>query len=220
MAWPVQKRANAAQAGFGCQSCHKMFRLESMQPWRCLQSWGCDMILSTASKLITKLADDEKSAGDNIIKRTLGLSDTGIPIGREGEPAGYVRWAAENNDTLNLGQTGDDLKWREFLWTGPAEIDECEWGTVRWRFYNNGLVCFDAGMANKSQKLDTGDVQGHRIELREKNGLLLGVWIAGFFVRRDLPLRGFAASYSDDHLPLKLHFDDISDTQLGAWICI
>ncbi|MEE4187359.1 MAG: hypothetical protein V2I76_02790, partial [Roseobacter sp.] len=128
------------------------------------------------------------------------------------------------NDTFNPGQSkaGNDttVRYKEFLWTQAETIDECEWGTVRWRFYSNGLVCFDAQMSNNSGKLDNGDVQGHRIELRENNGLLLGVWIAGFFVRRSLPLRGFAASFSDDHQPLKLHFDDIDEAQLGAWICL
>ena len=185
------------------------------------------MIWGAATKVMTKLVESEKKSDgpdrDNVIKRTLGLADTGIPIGRENDPAGYVRWDAQDNDVFNSGTSTNEsgeVKWREFLWTGPATIDECEWGTVRWRFYNNGLVCFDAGMANSSNQLDNGDVQGHRIELREKNGLLLGVWIAGFFVRRSLPLRGFAASFSDEHLPLKLHFDEISEAQLGAWICL
>ena len=185
------------------------------------------MILNAASKIVSKLVDadsDKKIDRDNIIKSTLGLADTGIPIGREDEPAGYVRWNAAKNDTFNAGQrtSGDKghVHYHEFLWTKPETIDECEWGLVRWRFYSNGLVCFDAQMANTSGKLDNGDVQGHRIELREKNGLLLGVWIAGFFVRRRLPLRGFAASFSDDHQPLKLHFGDVSEAQLGAWICL
>lgn len=185
------------------------------------------MIWGAATKVVSKLVsaegDGKKIDTDNIIKRTLGLADSGIPIGRENEPAGYVRWKAQENDAHGAGTVGSDEgapRWREFVWSAPMQIDECEWGTVRWRFYSNGLVCFDARMANASRQLDTGDVQGHRIELRERNGLLLGVWVAGFFVRRSLPLRGFAASFLDEHLPLKLHFDDISETHLGAWICI
>lgn len=185
------------------------------------------MIWSAATKVVSKLAEgdgDKKFDRDNIIKVTLGLADTGIPIGREDEPVGYIRWKAAENDTQSAGDAtgtdGNGVRYREFLWTAHETIDECEWGEVRWRFYSNGLVCFDAQMANTSGRLDTGDVQGHRIELREKNGLLLGVWIAGFFVRRSLPLRGFAASFADDHAPLKLHFDDIDDAHLGAWICL
>lgn len=184
------------------------------------------MIWGAATKVVSKLVDgqnDKKVDGDNIIKTTFGLADTGIPIGRENDPAGYVRWNARDNHEFNTGSSGNKdqtVQWCEFLWTGHNTIDECEWGPVRWRFYSNGLVCFDAQMSNTSGKLDTGDVQGHRIELREKSGLLLGVWIAGFFVRRSLPMRGFAASFTDDHQPLKLHFDDIAETQLGAWICL
>jgi hypothetical protein len=185
------------------------------------------MIWAAASKIATKLAGDgeeKKIERDGLLKRTLGLANAGIPIGREHEAAGYVRWDAQDNDASSSGTIkqadGADLKWREFLWTGPATIDECHWGAVRWRFYSNGLVCFDAQMFNESKKLDTGDVQGHRIELREKNGLLLGVWIAGFFVNRALPQRGFASSFVDDHEPLKLHFDEINDDQRGAWVCL
>ncbi|MFK7879796.1 hypothetical protein [Roseobacter sp.] len=185
------------------------------------------MVWAAASKIITKLAEksgDKSLDQDGLIKRTFGLADTRIPIGREDEPAGYVRWDAQDNDGFTTGAItsadGTELKWREYLWQGPATIDECEWGTVRWRFYSNGLVCFDAKMSNKSGQLDYGDVQGHRIELREKNGLLLGVWIAGFFVRRDLPQRGFASSFVDTHEPLKLHFSEIDDQQHGAWVCL
>lgn len=180
-----------------------------------------------AAKVVSKLSansDGKILRQDNLIKKTLGLSDTGIPIGREDEPAGYVRWTAAQNDTFNTGTIADgdgkDIRWIEFIWSAPAAIEECKWDGVRWRFYSNGLVCFDARMSNESATLDNGDVQGHRIEVREKNGLLLGVWITGFFVRRSLPSRGFAASFKDDHLPLQLHFDEIAETQPGAWICL
>ena len=185
------------------------------------------MIWTVASKFVSNLADGAKKKGadgDNILKKTFGLSSEGIPIGREDEPVGYVRWKAQNNDASSQGVvnegTDGELRWREYLWTGPASIDECDWGAVRWRFYSNGLVCFDARMSNTSGTLDYGDIQGHRIELREKSGLLLGVWIAGFFVRRSLPQRGFASSFVDDHEPLKIHFADIDDSHLGAWVCL
>jgi hypothetical protein len=184
------------------------------------------MIWSTATTVISKFARSGAGLGkinkDDVLKSVFGLADTGIPIGRENEPAAYVRWKASDNDGCGRGaiETEEGIRWREFVWSGPQSIEECSWGPVRWRFYSNGLVSFDAQMGNTSHRLDAGDVQGHRIELREKNGLLLGVWIAGFFVRRSLPLRGFAGAFIDDHLPLKLHFDDISDAQLGAWVCL
>lgn len=184
------------------------------------------MIINLASKLITRVAENEDKAGavrDSIIKRTLGLADGGIPIGREDISGDYVRWEAGPSDETRTGTTtGEDggIAWRDYVWTRDATIDECAWAGVRWRFYANGLVCFEAQMSNTSGKLDNGDVQGHRIELREKNGLLLGVWIAGFFVRRDLPMRGFATSFVDDHQPLKLHFPELEDSQGGAWVCL
>ena len=189
------------------------------------------MILNVASKLVTGLADrdgGEDKAGalrDSIIKRTLGLADGGIPIGREDISGDYVRWQAGPSDATRTGAAPADgdtpgPAWRDFLWTQPAQVDECAWDSVRWRFYSNGLICFDAQMSNTSGRLDTGDVQGHRIELREGNGLLLGVWIAGFFVRRALPMRGFATSFTDDHPPLRLHFTELEATQGGAWVCL
>jgi len=185
------------------------------------------MIWSAASKLVSKLSggEDKKAVKrDGFIKRTLGFANTGIPIGREDEPAVYARWKAQENNAFATGAVkpndGDELTWREFLWQGPATIDECQWGNVRWRFYSNGLVCCDAQMSNTSGRADNGDVQGHRIEVREKNGLLLGVWVAAFYVRRSLPERGFAASFIDQHEPLNFHFSEIDDTQSGAWVSL
>lgn len=186
------------------------------------------MMLSIASKLFTNLltSDDKKVARRNsLIKRTMGLADTGIPLGRENKPAGYIRWKAAVNEKSNNGKSinHDEEKtvpWREYVWKSPVSIGDCSWGEVRWRFYQNGLVCFDSEMSNASGKLDNGDIQGHRIEIREKNGLLVGVWIAGFFVRKDLPMRGFQASIIDEHLPLKFHFSELCEEQSGAWVCI
>ena len=183
------------------------------------------MLLSAATTLVSKISGDAgkkvKESSDHI-KTAFGFATSGIPIGRENTSGEYVRWEAQNSDAVAAGTVGadGDLRWRDFIWTGPATVDECAWGEVRWRFYSNGLVCFDASMSNTSSRLDNGDVQGHRIELREQNGLLIGVWIAGFFVRRSLPQRGFASSFMDTHEPLKLHFDDLKDVQLGAWVCL
>ena len=184
-------------------------------------------MIGIASKLVSGLIDDSKKDEfkRSMIKRTLGLADEGIPIGREDAPVGYVRWQAKPSEATVSGGIedigdGSSLAWREFQWNEPATIDECSWQATRWRFYENGLICFEAKMSNTSGQLDNGDVQGHRVEVRESNGMLLGVWIAGFFVRKDLPLRGFQASFVDEHLPLKLHFREIADVQSGAWICI
>ena len=182
------------------------------------------MLLATAKTLVSKLTGDtgKKFREDGSGIKNLFGAASAIAIGRETEAGNLVRWEAKASDGIATGSVSGaddkDLRWRDFIWTGPATIDECSWGEVRWRFYSNGLVCFDARMSNTSSKLDRGDLQGHRIELREKNGLLIGVWIAGFFVRRSLPERGYAASFMDTHEPLKLHFSDLEDVQSGAWV--
>ncbi|AXI44568.1 hypothetical protein C1J03_00090 [Sulfitobacter sp. SK012] len=185
------------------------------------------MVWAAASKLLSKLTGNKEGkgrVGDGLMKKKLNHADTGIPIGREDQPAPYSRWKAQNNDAFFADDVdlpdGATLQWREYLWNGPTSIDECEWGAVRWRFYSNGLVCFDAKMSNTSGRVDPGDVQGHRIELREKNGLLLGVWVSGVFVKKSLPQRSFAASFMDQHELLKLHFSDLDDNQNGAWVCL
>ena len=180
------------------------------------------MIWSTATSAMMGLVKKGALPSRQAVKSIFGLDESGLAIGRETEPANYVRWKGAQSEGSAHGTLPGEpvVAWREFVWSGPVTVDECEWGTVRWRFYSNGLVCFDAEMANSSTRLDTGDVQGHRIELREQNGLLLGVWVAGFFVRRALPMRGFAASFRDDHALLHLHFDAIAGTQSGACICL
>jgi len=185
-------------------------------------------VIIQATKLLTGLmkSDDKKAVVRNaLIKRTLGLADEGIPMGREDKPAGYIRWKAGVNDVHNTGlaiAAGEEkgVAWREYVWTPRTQIEDSAWEDVRWRFYQNGLICFDARMGNNSGKLDNGDVQGHRIELRERNGLLVGVWIAGYFVRKNLPMRGFQATIVDEHLPLKYHFSDLLEEQIGACVCI
>lgn len=185
------------------------------------------MAFPLASKFISNLfgsGTKEKATGiKSVVKRTLGLTEDGISLGREIEAVGYRRWKSKDSEKSITGSSvadGKKLAWHEFRWENPISIDECQWEHVRWRFYENGLVCFNASMSNSSGRLDTGDVQGHRIEMRDKSGLLLGVWIAGFFVRRELPMRGFQASCIDDHPPLKLHFGEITDVQSGACVCI
>lgn len=142
-----------------------------------------------------------------------------LPLARHAEVIG-IKMHVGQSDSSQAGsvvQDGKPIKWREFSWA-QTQADDNRWQSVRWRFYDNGLVCFDAEMSNEGDGMDLGDMQGHRIELREKAGLLLGTWVAGFYVRRGLPPIGFHASIVDDHAPLKLHFDDLMPTQTGAWL--
>jgi hypothetical protein len=141
-----------------------------------------------------------------------------LPLARQGAlQKGISLHPAEGLDSGSgsIMIDGKPLSWREFRWGEYAEGNR-QWHSVRWRFYENGHVCFDAEMSNSGEGV--GHLQGHRIELREKSGLLLGVWAAGFFVRRAQPKLGFQADVMDDHATLKMHFADLAETQAGFWL--
>jgi hypothetical protein len=143
-----------------------------------------------------------------------------LPLTRQGAlPAGMRLHPADGAECSSGSATfdGKPLSWREFKW-GEYATGSREWHSVRWRFYENGHVCFDTKMGNSGEGADVGHLQGHRIELRDKSGLLLGVWAAGFFVRRAQPRLGFQADIMDDHATLKMHFADLAETQAGFWL--
>lgn len=146
--------------------------------------------------------------------------DRGIPLARQGDLTTAIGLHRGDGGDVRSGSIvldGKPLEWREFTW-GEFAKGSRQWHSVRWRFYENGHVCFDARMSNASEGVNLGHLQGHRIELREKGGLLIGVWAAGFFVRRALPALGFQADIMDDHPTLKMHFADIADEQTGFWL--
>jgi hypothetical protein len=64
------------------------------------------------------------------------------------------------------------------------------------------------------------DLLGHQIALRDKTGFLIGIWAAAFVVPKRTRKRAFQASASDDHMPLKLHFDELESAQTGTWFRI
>lgn len=143
-----------------------------------------------------------------------------LPLARQTQiPASVKLYPGTSDDckTGSIVRDSDTLGWREFVWS-PAEHENCQWHCVRWRFYDDGLICFDAKMSSSNQGVRLGQLQGHRIELREKNGLLLGVWTAEFYVRKGLAPLGFQANIVDDHAPLKLHFAELSEKQEGCWL--
>jgi hypothetical protein len=115
---------------------------------------------------------------------------------------------------------GKTVSWVEYRWPEPFEKRSCLWQDVAWRFYDNGLVCFHAQMSNASEGIDIGDMQGHRIELRDEAGFLLGTWVASFFVRRQSIPIGFQATITEDYLPLKLHFPALRQVQTGMWLLV
>lgn len=144
----------------------------------------------------------------------------GIPLARQGELPEAIRLHKADGGDCESGNVvldGSSLRWREFVW-GEYTNGSCQWHSVRWRFYENGHVCFDAQMSNSGEGIHLGHLQGHRIELREKGGMLLGVWAAGFFVRRGQAALSFQADIMDDHPTLKMHFTEIADEQSGYWL--
>jgi len=80
-------------------------------------------LLSAASKFVggsEETTDEARDVRDSLLKRSLGLADSGIPIGRETEPAHYVRWQAEGSEASNTGGAAgeegkESLVWREYL---------------------------------------------------------------------------------------------------------
>ncbi|RWA98355.1 MAG: hypothetical protein EOQ33_27980 [Mesorhizobium sp.] len=144
----------------------------------------------------------------------------GMPLARQGDLPAGLRLHGENGRDGKNGSIvldGSPVAWREFIW-GEFTSGSRQWHSVRWRFFENGHVCFDALMSNSSEGIHLGHLQGHRIELREKGGLLLGVWAAGFFVPRGQAKLGFQADTIDDHPTLKMHFADLADEQAGFWV--
>lgn len=143
-----------------------------------------------------------------------------IPLARQGELPATVRLRQGNGGEARSGSIvvdGSPLAWREFAWGEYAKSGR-HWHSLRWRFYENGHVCFDARMSNSSKGVDLGHLQGHRIELRATDGLLIGVFACGFFVRRMQPVLGFQSDIMDSHATLKMHFADLAEEQTGFWL--
>jgi hypothetical protein len=131
-----------------------------------------------------------------------------------------LRTESGPNDDFRKGEvqaSGLDkpVRWIQYLWRGPKALADSSWHDVTWRFYENGLIMFHAEMTNSSGRIDLGDVQGHRIELRTTDGALIGAWKSGFFVRRNNAVHNFTSYFKEDHPLLALHFDELAEQQTG-----
>lgn len=111
---------------------------------------------------------------------------------------------------------GTPITWREWRWSGPTKVEDCTFNAIRWRFYENGRIAFQADMQNAAGNIRPGNLQGHRIELVTADGLLVGAWKAAFFVRRTSGIRHFPATILDDHPLLPLHFEELAERQPGV----
>lgn len=112
---------------------------------------------------------------------------------------------------------GETVAWREWRWTDACTVGPCTFSEARWRFYANGRIAFHAQMENAAGNFRVGNLEGHRIELRTKDGCLLGAWRAAFFVRRSSGIRHFPATILDEHPLVSLHFDELAERQDGIW---
>lgn len=110
---------------------------------------------------------------------------------------------------------GEPVRWVQVDWP-QQQVDDCTFHTVRWRFYSNGLICLELVASKDATGLDVRDLVGHRIELRDRDGFLIGIWLAAFIIDRETERAIFQATAIDDFLPLKLHFDEVADVQVGG----
>lgn len=132
------------------------------------------------------------------------------------------RSEARESDRTTAGATpakGDakPVAWREWAWTSECAVGHCTFREVRWRFYSNGRIAFQATMENAGSNIRIGNLQGQRIELRTSDGGLLGAWKAAFFVRRYSSVVNYPATILDEHPLVPLHFEDLAETQTGLY---
>ncbi|GLS32402.1 hypothetical protein SAMN04488498_11781 [Mesorhizobium albiziae] len=129
--------------------------------------------------------------------------------------------AAESRPTSGPQKNGKDgPDWVQFDWPDEHSAEGRAWHSVNWRFYANGLITVAADLSIPERSLDFHDLLGHRIELRDKTGFLLGVWLAAFEVRHRAGRMAFQSAIVDDFAPLKLHFAEIAKAQTGQWFRI
>lgn len=167
---------------------------------------------------------DVKDKFKSLAKALTGKSDEAwIAVARQQVTLPF----AEANDALSQlpsrGEAildGKPVSWVEFDWPGECGLADCRVRDVRWRFYRNGLISLAAELSKDAGGLDMSDLLGHQIALRDKTGFLIGIWAAAFVVPKHTKQRAFQASAVDEHLPLKLHFDDLDAAQTGTWFRI
>ncbi|WP_108660155.1 hypothetical protein [Acuticoccus kandeliae] len=132
------------------------------------------------------------------------------------EERAVERESAARIDGESVPKRGAEaVAWREWRWSEACTINHCTWKAVRWRFYENGRIAFQAEMENSGTNMRVGNLQGHRIELRTTDGCLLGAWHAAFFVRRSSGICHFPATIAEDHPLLAEHYGELAERQTG-----
>lgn len=181
--------------------------------------------ITAATAIADKVLNRKKGESAKDLKAMIkGRLDSGDPVlTRDSDHFFDERRAISAvSDIYETGETpaageAKPVRWKQFGWSKAQVLGESTWTDVTWRFYENGLVAFHAGMKNASEGLDFGDTQGHRIELRTVSGWMMGAWKAGFFVHRRNAVSQFAGYFKEEHDLLALHFDELAEVQTGIW---
>jgi hypothetical protein len=130
------------------------------------------------------------------------------------EPLGEALPAASG--LARRGGEGEGA-WIEWAHSETATLPDATFSAARWRFYRSGLVIFNGGFETTRGGFDRGDLLGHRIELATEDGLTLGAWLAGFFVRPEAANKSYVSTTQIAHAALERHFDDLAASQNGMW---
>lgn|GEM_PF-2594871 len=141
-----------------------------------------------------------------------------IPLSRPSATLDFSTHRQTESDAFNTGTVDGEkgpVRWREFVWTSEQVIKDCVLHKISWRFYENDLICLEICASKDAVGLDGSDLIGHRLELRDQTGFLIGIWAAAFLIVKDTSRRSFQTSAEDGHKVLKMHFDMLAEKQTG-----
>lgn len=161
-------------------------------------------------------AKDKLDTVDSLLSG--GSGESWIPLARQQATLpvkAQIRGQSAKGERGECDLDGEPLPWVEFDWP-PLQIDDCAFHKLSWRFYRNGQIGLELIASKDEAGLDTHDLIGHRIELRDSNGFLVGAWSAAFTIYKGDDHIVFHTSATDEFLPLKLHFGEIADWQDGV----
>jgi hypothetical protein len=174
-------------------------------------------LFAAASKLWKSLTGDgkERAKLESALSGVFGAQENlHIRADDFSEPLGE----ASSGESAALKRGGEgDTQWLEWSFPAAGSLKDATLEQARWRFHRSGLVVFNGTMRTERGGLDRGDLLGHRIEVSTREGLQLGAWMAGFFVRPGAAVDRYVATTKVDATVLALYFDDVDEAQLGQW---
>ncbi|MBB4005659.1 hypothetical protein [Aurantimonas endophytica] len=147
-----------------------------------------------------------------------GSGDEWVPLARQDATLPIVNQIKARSITCGRGSRDHEdraVRWIQFDWP-EQQVDDCTFHKSRWRVYQNGLICLELVASKDATGVDMRDLVGHRLELRDNSGFLIGIWSAAFSIQRRTERVVFSAAAIDKFLPLVLHFDNIDDVQDGS----